>query len=159
VRLDMSESWTQRVARCWAPLRATWATRKAGPAHRGDPAPPLCRVAADEVEKAQPEVFNLLPAGLDDGASTDFPGTHRGLPQHGGGDASTWPDRAILRSAPSGPSRTAKQTWNAALDEAVSKALSAQFRPGILNRIDDPESAFRPLSRRIVQRIVRLQLA
>jgi ATP-dependent Clp protease ATP-binding subunit ClpB len=44
------------------------------PAHRGRPPPPYSVVLLDEIEKAHPEVFNLLLQVLDDGRLTDSQG-------------------------------------------------------------------------------------
>jgi len=68
---------------CWAPLRLSGLLRRR-PAHRGDPAPPLCRVCcSDEVETATPRC-STVAGRCSMTAASPFPGTHRGLPQHGG---------------------------------------------------------------------------
>jgi hypothetical protein len=44
---------------------------------------PYAVVLFDEIEKAHPDVFNVLLQVLDDGRITDAPGPHRGLQEHG----------------------------------------------------------------------------
>ena len=44
---------------------------------------PYSVVLFDEIEKAHPEVFNILLQVLEDGRLTDRKGTHRRFPQHG----------------------------------------------------------------------------
>ena len=44
---------------------------------------PYAVVLFDEIEKAHPDVFNVLLQMMDDGRLTDGKGPHRGFPQHG----------------------------------------------------------------------------
>jgi ATP-dependent Clp protease ATP-binding subunit ClpA len=103
------------------------------------------------VEKAHPEVFNLLLQVLDDGRLTDSQGRTVDFRHTVVIMTSNLASRAILESA----RRQADDSW---LAEQVDQALASQFRPEFLNRIDEV-IRFRPLAQQDLQRIVRLQLA
>ena len=62
------------VAGWSAPLRATSATRRAASSPRRCAAGPTAVVLLDEIEKAHPDVFNILLQVLDDGRLTDGQG-------------------------------------------------------------------------------------
>jgi ATP-dependent Clp protease ATP-binding subunit ClpB len=74
VRIDMSEYMGKHTVCVWSErLRATSAT-KGRPAHRGRAPQPYSVVLLDEIEKAHPDVFNILLQVLDDGRLTDSHG-------------------------------------------------------------------------------------
>jgi ATP-dependent Clp protease ATP-binding subunit ClpA len=114
----------------------------------------------DEVEKAHPEVFNLLLQVLDDGRLTDSQGRTVDFRHTVVIMTSNLASRAILESARRGgeAAGAAAAEPDRALEEAVDQALARQFRPEFLNRIDEV-IRFRPLTPADLQRIVRLQLA
>jgi ATP-dependent Clp protease ATP-binding subunit ClpB len=104
----------------------------------------------DEVEKAHPDVFNVLLQVLDDGRLTDgqgrtvdFRNTLIVLTSNLGGE--------ILASLPDG-----KET--ASVRDEVIELVRAAFRPEFLNRLDEI-LLFRRLSRQDMARIVDIQLA
>jgi ATP-dependent Clp protease ATP-binding subunit ClpA len=126
---------------------------------------PYAVLLLDEVEKAHPDVFNLLLQVLDDGRLTDSQGRTVDFRHTVVIMTSNLASRAILdrarAAAPSdgtGDPRPADGERERALDLAVEEALARQFRPEFLNRIDEV-IRFRPLSRPDLERIVRLQLA
>jgi ATP-dependent Clp protease ATP-binding subunit ClpB len=104
----------------------------------------------DEIEKAHPDVFNVLLQVLDDGRLTDgqgrtvdFRNTLIVLTSNLGSDAiANLPDDAdIERARP-----------------AVMEAVRAAFRPEFLNRLDEI-LLFRRLSRQDMKAIVEIQVA
>ncbi|WP_299843188.1 ATP-dependent chaperone ClpB [uncultured Paracoccus sp.] len=110
---------------------------------------PYAVILFDEVEKAHPDVFNVLLQVLDDGQLTDgqgrrvdFKNTLIVLTSNLGSHAlSTLPD-----NADSGEAR-----------KEVMDAVRAHFRPEFLNRLDEI-IIFRRLTRENMDGIVRIQL-
>jgi ATP-dependent Clp protease ATP-binding subunit ClpB len=104
----------------------------------------------DEIEKAHPDVFNVLLQVLDDGRLTDgqgrtvdFRNTLIVLTSNLGSDAiANLPDDADVEKA----------------RPAVMEAVRAAFRPEFLNRLDEI-LLFRRLSREDMKGIVEIQLA
>ena len=119
---------------------------------------PYAVLLLDEVEKAHPEVFNLLLQVLDDGRLTDSQGRTVDFRHTVVILTSNLASRAILENARSRLQGAGEAEADRALDEAVEQALARQFRPEFLNRIDEV-IRFRPLGPAELQRIVRLQLA
>jgi ATP-dependent Clp protease ATP-binding subunit ClpA len=112
---------------------------------------PYAVLLLDEVEKAHPEVFNLLLQVLDDGRLTDSQGRTVDFRHTVVIMTSNLASRAILENA-------RQALGEQRLQEQIDQALASQFRPEFLNRIDEV-ICFRPLERSDLQRIVRLQLA
>jgi ATP-dependent Clp protease ATP-binding subunit ClpB len=106
----------------------------------------------DEIEKAHPDVFNLLLQVLDDGRLTDSQGR-----------VVDFRNTVIIMTSNIG-SRYLLETKDVGIDawgdvEArVIDELRGHFRPEFLNRVDDIV-VFRPLSRADLDHIVALQLA
>jgi ATP-dependent Clp protease ATP-binding subunit ClpA len=119
---------------------------------------PYAVLLLDEVEKAHPEVFNLLLQVLDDGRLTDSQGRTVDFRHTVVIMTSNLASRAILERAREGREGGDPQELDGRLAEAVDQALARQFRPEFLNRIDEV-IRFRPLEPADLQRIVRLQLA
>jgi ATP-dependent Clp protease ATP-binding subunit ClpB len=129
---------------------------------------PYAVLLLDEVEKAHPEVFNLLLQVLDDGRLTDSQGRTvdfrhtvvimtSNLASRAILDAAR--DRAALPDATAdAPADPAAAVLLTRLEQQVDQALASQFRPEFLNRIDEV-IRFRPLAAADLERIVRLQLA
>jgi ATP-dependent Clp protease ATP-binding subunit ClpA len=115
---------------------------------------PYAVLLLDEVEKAHPEVFNLLLQVLDDGRLTDSQGRTVDFRNTVVIMTSNLASQAILDHARQGQPASAE----AELSAAIEAALARQFRPEFLNRIDEV-IRFRPLTPADLQRIVRLQLA
>ncbi|MBA4491105.1 ATP-dependent chaperone ClpB [Paracoccus sp. S1E-3] len=110
---------------------------------------PYAVILFDEVEKAHPDVFNVLLQVLDDGQLTDgqgrkvdFKNTLIVLTSNLGSQAlSTLPDNADSTAA----------------RREVMEAVRAHFRPEFLNRLDEM-IIFRRLTRENMDGIVRIQL-
>jgi len=102
----------------------------------------------DEIEKAHPEVFNILLQTLDDGRLTD-----------GHGRTVDFRNTLIIMTSNLGSHfiRELAGKDDAAMRAQVMEALKAAFRPEFLNRIDEV-MIFNTLSRRDLERIVEIQL-
>ena len=106
-------------------------------------------VLFDEVEKAHPDVFNVLLQVLDDGRLTD-----------GQGRTVNFNNTLIIMTSNLGSEYLAAQEEGEdveAVRPAVMGAVRAHFRPEFLNRIDEI-ILFRRLGRSQMDSIVRIQL-
>jgi ATP-dependent Clp protease ATP-binding subunit ClpB len=110
---------------------------------------PYCVILFDEIEKAHPDVFNVLLQVLDDGRLTDAQGRTVDFKNAVVIMTSNVGSSYILESAGAPVSE---------VEERVLGALRGTFKPEFLNRIDDIV-VFRPLGREQIDRIVDLQLA
>jgi ATP-dependent Clp protease ATP-binding subunit ClpA len=152
VRLDMSEFMERNaVARLVGAPPGYVGYEEGGQLTEAVRRRPYAVLLLDEVEKAHPEVFNLLLQVLDDGRLTDSQGRTVDFRHTVVIMTSNLASRAILDRA-----RGSLQEPD--LEQAVEQALARQFRPEFLNRIDEV-IRFRPLGPAELQRIVRLQLA
>ena len=108
---------------------------------------PYSVVLFDEMEKAHPDVFNILLQVLDDGRLTDS----RGRLAH-------FSDTVIIMTSNVGGHVILDHAGtNEELREKLTQQLHASFRPEFLNRIDDTV-IFDPLSRDDLRGIVEIQL-
>ncbi|HYI24457.1 MAG TPA: AAA family ATPase, partial [Thermomicrobiales bacterium] len=109
---------------------------------------PYSVVLFDEIEKAHPEVFNVLLQVLDDGRLTD-----------GQGRTVDFRNTVIIMTSNLGSTYImgADSTSEAEMRHQVMDALRANFRPEFLNRIDET-IIFRSLTREEIGDIVQLQL-
>ncbi|MCR9069488.1 MAG: ATP-dependent chaperone ClpB [Rhodobacteraceae bacterium] len=103
----------------------------------------------DEVEKAHPEVFNVLLQVLDDGILTDGQGRTVDFKQTLIVMTSNLGSQALSQLPDGADAATAKQD--------VMDAVRAHFRPEFLNRLDDM-IVFDRLSRADMDGIVKIQL-
>jgi ATP-dependent Clp protease ATP-binding subunit ClpB len=145
VRIDMSEYMEKHaVARLIGapPGQLTEAVRRR----------PYCVILFDEIEKAHPDVFNILLQVLDDGRLTDSKG--RTVDFKNTVLIMTSNLGAHLLQAENLSSETA---FDAAREE-VMQLLRKSFRPEFLNRVDDIV-IFRPLGEEQLVHIVDLRLA
>jgi len=107
----------------------------------------------DEIEKAHPDVFNVLLQVLDDGRLTD-----------GQGRTVNFKDVVIIMTSNVGSASIVSWTGGRdagsyeAMKAQVTDALSAAFRPEFLNRIDEI-IVFHALDREDLARIVELLVA
>ncbi len=104
----------------------------------------------DEMEKAHPDVFNILLQVLDDGRLTD-----------GQGRTVDFTNTVIVMTSNAG-SQVIQQITEQGGDEeemreAVQESLKARFLPEFLNRVDDIV-IFHPLDQNEIRKIVVLQL-
>ncbi|MFO0119044.1 MAG: AAA family ATPase, partial [Cyanobium sp.] len=163
VRLDMSEFMERNaVARLVGAPPGYVGYEEGGQLTEAVRRQPYAVLLLDEVEKAHPEVFNLLLQVLDDGRLTDSQGRTVDFRHTVVIMTSNLASRAILERARAGSSEHTdpgrEQQLDRELERAVDEALARQFRPEFLNRIDEL-IRFRPLALPDLQRIVRLQLA
>ena len=110
---------------------------------------PYSVVLFDEIEKAHPDVFNVLLQILDDGRLTDGKGRTVDFRNTVLILTSNVASQAIFELAQRDPEPMRRQ---------VLEALQATFKPEFLNRIDDTV-VFNPLGREEISRIIELQLA
>ena len=152
VRLDMSEFMERNaVARLIGAPPGYVGYEEGGQLTEAVRRRPYAVLLLDEVEKAHPDVFNLLLQVLDDGRLTDSQGRTVDFRHTVVVMTSNLASPAILEHARSG------STDESALQQQVDAALSSQFRPEFLNRIDEV-IRFRPLEVSDLVRIVQLQL-
>jgi ATP-dependent Clp protease ATP-binding subunit ClpB len=107
-------------------------------------------VLFDEVEKAHPDVFNVLLQVLDDGRLTD-----------GQGRTVDFRNTLIVLTSNLGSEMLASERESEitpALRDAVMEAVRGHFRPEFLNRLDEI-LLFRRLSRQEMAGVVLIQLA
>jgi ATP-dependent Clp protease ATP-binding subunit ClpA len=157
VRLDMSEFMERNaVARLLGAPPGYVGYEEGGQLTEAVRRRPYAVLLLDEVEKAHPDVFNILLQVLDDGRLTDSQGRTVDFRHTVVVMTSNLASRAILDSARTSDGEP--QAREAALAEAVDQALASQFRPEFLNRIDET-IRFTPLQPADLARIVRLQLA
>ncbi|HED12630.1 MAG TPA: ATP-dependent chaperone ClpB [Gammaproteobacteria bacterium] len=110
---------------------------------------PYAVILMDEVEKAHPEVFNVLLQVLDDGRLTD-----------GQGRTVDFRNTVIIMTSNLGSEQIQELTVQgrqAQIKEAVMQAVASHFKPEFLNRIDE-QVVFQPLSREQLRTIVDIQL-
>ena len=106
---------------------------------------PYSVVLFDEIEKAHPEVFNILLQVLDDGRLTDSQGR-----------MVNFKNTIIIMTSNIG-SHYIQELGAEAAESRVMEALRQHFRPEFLNRVDEIV-IFHALSRSDLVRIVDIQL-
>ena len=109
---------------------------------------PYSVILLDEMEKAHPDVFNILLQVLDDGRLTD-----------GQGRQVSFKNTIIIMTSNVGSSAIAELSGKdeAEMRRQVDAAMAKTFRPEFLNRIDDIV-VFHPLGMEQIQKIVDIQL-
>ncbi|MDC0948624.1 ATP-dependent chaperone ClpB [Gammaproteobacteria bacterium] len=111
---------------------------------------PYSLILLDEVEKAHPDVFNILLQVMDDGRLTD-----------GQGRTVDFRNTVIIMTSNLGSVQIQELTEQGAeyssMKKAVMQVVGGHFRPEFINRIDDIV-VFHPLSRSELGRITELQL-
>ena len=118
---------------------------------------PYSVVLFDEIEKAHPDVFNLLLQILDDGRLTDSRGRVVSFKNTVIILTSNVGAHEVGEAAPLGFSQVSKESAYDNMKERIEEALKRQFKPEFLNRLDDV-IVFHKLSREdaalICERIV-----
>ena len=109
---------------------------------------PYCVILFDEVEKAHPDVFNILLQVLDDGRITDSQGRTVDFKNAILIMTSNLGSEYILDGIADGEIKPEAR-------EAVDRLLKTHFRPEFLNRIDEIVY-YKPLTRHEIGAIVRL---
>ena len=117
---------------------------------------PYSVVLFDEIEKAHPDVFNVLLQILDDGRLTDSQGRTVDFRNTVIIMTSNIGSHMIVEAGMADGRRTVGP--EELVEERVLGELRNHFRPEFLNRVDDIV-VFRPLSREDLDRIVDLQVA
>jgi ATP-dependent Clp protease ATP-binding subunit ClpB len=109
---------------------------------------PYSVILLDEIEKAHPDVFNVLLQILDDGRATD-----------GQGRTVDFKNSVIIMTSNLGSSYIMASGGGDEdeMRERVMEALRSNFRPEFLNRIDEV-IIFKPLSKEQIGNIVDIQL-
>jgi ATP-dependent Clp protease ATP-binding subunit ClpB len=149
IRLDMSEYQERHtVARMIGAPPGYVGYEEGGQLTEAVRRRPYAVVLLDEIEKAHPEVFNVLLQVLDDGRLTDGKGRTVDFRNVILIMTSNLASTYILEHAGDDPER---------LREAVQRALREAFRPEFLNRLDDT-IVFRSLSADDLESIVDLQV-
>ena len=106
---------------------------------------PYSVVLFDEIEKAHPEVFNVMLQVLDDGRLTD-----------GQGRTVDFRNTVIIMTSNAGSELWLSQK-NKVSREELNRVLQSTFKPEFLNRLDEIV-VFNPLTREDLNRIVDIQL-
>ena len=109
---------------------------------------PYSVILLDEIEKAHPDVFNVLLQVLDDGRLTD-----------GQGRTVDFRNTVVIMTSNLGSQviqEMAGEENYDAMKKAVLEIVGQHFRPEFINRIDDIV-VFHPLGREHIRRIVEIQ--
>jgi ATP-dependent Clp protease ATP-binding subunit ClpB len=114
---------------------------------------PYSVVLLDEIEKAHPDVFNVLLQVLDDGRLTDGQGRTVDFRNTVIIMTSNLGSQVIQEMAP----QAGSESGYAAMKAAVLEIVGQHFRPEFLNRIDEVV-VFHPLARDQIRRIVDIQV-
>ncbi|WP_269616569.1 ATP-dependent Clp protease ATP-binding subunit [Prochlorococcus marinus] len=119
---------------------------------------PYAVLLLDEIEKAHPEVFNILLQVLDDGRLTDSQGRTVDFRNTVIVMTSNLASKAILNNSLQVQSENSnKNVLSQELNQKINEALTKHFRPEFLNRIDEI-IRFSPLKPESLEQIVRLQI-
>ena len=111
---------------------------------------PYCVILLDEIEKAHPDVFNVLLQVLDDGRLTD-----------GQGRTVDFRNAVVIMTSNLGSQVIQELAGEAnyeKMKEAVMQVVTQHFRPEFINRVDDIV-VFHSLGREQIRAIVDIQLA
>ena len=110
---------------------------------------PFSVILLDEIEKAHPDVFNILLQVLDDGRLTD-----------GQGRTVDFKNTVIIMTSNLGSEMIQEESGKsdyAAIKEKLMQILTTHFKPEFLNRVDETV-VFHPLSRENIKSIAGIQL-
>ncbi len=159
VRLDMSEFMERNaVARLIGAPPGYVGYEQGGQLTEEIRSRPYAVLLLDEIEKAHPDVFNILLQVLDDGRLTDSQGRTIDFRHTVVVMTSNLASREILENARSSQNQTDDPiSLKGKLDKSINDALSKNFRPEFLNRVDEV-IRFNPLTQNNLQKIIKLQL-
>ena len=152
VRIDMSEYQEKHtVARLIGAPPGYIGYEEGGQLTEAVRRKPYCVILFDEIEKAHPEVFNVLLQLLDDGRLTDSQGR-----------TVNFKDTVIIMTSNLGSSYLLESIRSGAgkdveIRETVLGELRRSFKPEFLNRIDEIVM-FRPLVKNDIVKIIELLL-
>jgi len=149
VRIDMSEYMEKHaVARLIGAPPGYVGYEEGGQLTEAVRRRPYSVILFDEIEKAHPDVFNILLQILDDGRLTDSQGR-----------TVDFRNTVIIMTSNIGSQyilEHAAADW-ALVETQVTQAMRSHFKPEFLNRVDDI-IIFRPLGTEQIEHIVGLQL-
>ena len=148
VRLDMSEYMEKHtVARLIGAPPGYVGYEEGGQLTEAVKRRPYAIVLLDEIEKAHPDIFNVLLQILDDGRLTD-----------GQGRTVDFRNTLIIMTSNLG-SQAVKELGrdHERMEKEIKAILESHFRPEFLNRVDEV-IIFRALSKETILRIVDIQL-
>ncbi|MEP7071170.1 MAG: ATP-dependent chaperone ClpB [Verrucomicrobiota bacterium] len=164
IRIDMSEYMEKHtVARLIGAPPGYVGYEEGGQLSEAVRRKPYSVVLFDEIEKAHPDVFNVLLQVLDDGRITD-----------GQGRTVDFKNTVIIMTSNIGSQFIIGEESGAARTRLVMDALRAHFRPEFLNRVDEiiifdrlteadlkkiVEIQLQQLSKRLAQQKITLQLS
>ena len=151
VRIDMSEYMERHnVARLIGSPPGYVGYEEGGKLTEAVRRRPYAVILLDEIDKAHPDVFNLMLQVLDDGRLTD-----------GHGRTVDFTNTVVVMTSNVGSQMIQSLTSQDAEDEkivdAIQSALTAKFLPEFLNRIDEIV-LFQPLQKDEVKSIAKLQI-
>jgi len=149
VRLDMSEYMEKHsVARMIGAPPGYVGYEEGGRLTEAVRRRPYSVVLLDEIEKAHPDVFNVLLQVLDDGRLTD-----------GKGRVVSFKNTVVIMTSNLGSEWIAEDSSRdeAEVKAKIEEALRRHFRPEFFNRIDDV-IVFHRLTREEIEEIVEIQL-
>jgi ATP-dependent Clp protease ATP-binding subunit ClpB len=147
VRLDMSEYMEKHtVARLIGAPPGYVGYEEGGQLTEAVRRRPYAVVLLDEIEKAHPDVFNVLLQIMDEGRLTD-----------GQGRTVDFKHSILIMTSNVGSAEIAVEAIDERIRERIEEILATTFKPEFLNRIDDTV-IFHRLSREDLGRIVELQV-
>jgi len=147
IRIDMSEYMEKHtVARLIGAPPGYVGYEEGGQLSEAVRRKPYAVVLFDEIEKAHPDVFNVLLQVLDDGRITD-----------GQGRTVDFKNTVIIMTSNIGSQYITEEESKEARSRLVMDALRAHFRPEFLNRVDEI-IIFDRLTESDLKKIVEIQL-
>jgi ATP-dependent Clp protease ATP-binding subunit ClpB len=148
VRLDMSEYMEKHtVSRLIGAPPGYVGYEEGGQLTEAIKRRPYSIILLDEIEKAHPDVFNILLQILDDGRLTD-----------GKGRTVDFRNTLIIMTSNLGSQAIKELSLDyETMEREVRKILESNFRPEFLNRVDEV-IIFRGLSKEVILRIVDSQV-
>jgi ATP-dependent Clp protease ATP-binding subunit ClpA len=146
IRFDMSEYMERHaVSRLIGAPPDTWASSRAGCSPRQITKKPYSVLLLDEIEKAHPDIFNILLQVMDHGTLTD-----------NNGRKADFRNVVIVMTTNAGAESLAKNTMGFTLNKQTGdemEAIKRMFTPEFRNRLDAIIS-FRALDHDIIMRVV-----
>jgi ATP-dependent Clp protease ATP-binding subunit ClpB len=147
VRIDMSEYMEKHtVARLIGAPPGYVGYEEGGQLTEAVRRRPYSVILLDEIEKAHPDVFNVLLQVMDDGRLTD-----------GQGRTVDFKNTVLIMTSNVGSQFIVGESDEERIREQVEAALAAQFKPEFLNRVDDVV-IFHRLTKDELKHIVELQV-
>jgi ATP-dependent Clp protease ATP-binding subunit ClpB len=147
VRIDMSEYMEKHtVARLIGAPPGYVGYEEGGQLTEAVRRRPYAVILLDEIEKAHPDVFNVLLQIMDDGRLTD-----------GQGRTVNFTNSILIMTSNVGSQEIAAEAIDERIRERIDEILATTFKPEFLNRLDETV-VFHRLSRDDIGKIVDLQV-